>query len=164
MPRKLAAGPVAALRFLCGVVAGAALAWPMSAAAQTYTEFPIPTASSQPYGITAGPDGALWFTEALGNKIGRITTAGTITEFPITPGSGPTGITAGPDGALWFTESAGNIGRITTAGLFTEFGGGAGLPTAITAGPDGALWFTESNTNEALPQTDEHVPVGRRSP
>jgi hypothetical protein len=40
------------------------------------------------------------------NQIGRITTEGTITEYPIpTPDSGPNGITAGPDGALWFTES-----------------------------------------------------------
>jgi virginiamycin B lyase len=26
-----------------------------------------------PGGITAGPDGALWFAELSGNKIGRIT-------------------------------------------------------------------------------------------
>jgi streptogramin lyase len=43
-------------------------------------EFPIPTPNSQPLGITPGPDGALWFTENEGNKIGRITTAGAITE------------------------------------------------------------------------------------
>jgi len=36
------------------------------------TEFLVPTANSGPCGITAGPDGALWFTEELGNKIGRI--------------------------------------------------------------------------------------------
>jgi virginiamycin B lyase len=43
-------------------------------------EFRLPPArvgdlnvSSQPWGITAGPDGNLWFTEQVGNKIGRIT-------------------------------------------------------------------------------------------
>jgi streptogramin lyase len=83
----------------------------------TFTEFPIPTANSQPHGITAGPDGALWFAEFNGNKIGRITTTGTITEFAIPTASGGSfGITAGPDGALWFTESI-KIGRITTTGL-----------------------------------------------
>jgi virginiamycin B lyase len=63
----------------------------------------------------AGPDGALWFTEQAGNKIGRITPAGAITEFSIpTPGAAPLFITAGPDGALWFVESNVNkIGRIT---------------------------------------------------
>ena len=75
------------------------------------------TAGSGPIGIAAGPDGNLWFTEAGGDRIGRITPAGAITEFTagITAGSGPFGITAGPDGNLWFTEIDGNrIGRITT--------------------------------------------------
>jgi streptogramin lyase len=38
-----------------------------------FTEHPVPTSGSAPYGITTGPDGALWFTEAFGNRIGRIT-------------------------------------------------------------------------------------------
>ena len=38
-------------------------------------------------------------------KIGRITTAGVITEFAIPTANGePLGIAAGPDGALWFTR------------------------------------------------------------
>jgi streptogramin lyase len=32
-----------------------------------------------------GPDGALWFTERLADKIGRLTTAGLFTEFPLPP-------------------------------------------------------------------------------
>ena len=47
---------------------------PAWAKADTITEFPIPTISSFPTGITAGPDGNLWFTESSGDKIGRITT------------------------------------------------------------------------------------------
>jgi uncharacterized protein (TIGR03437 family) len=31
-----------------------------------------PTLNSYPYGITTGPDGALWFVEKMGNSIGRI--------------------------------------------------------------------------------------------
>src|SRR6059036_907923 len=50
-------------------------------ASTRYREFIVPTARSSPTGITAGPDGALWFTEEGANAIGRITTAGTITEF-----------------------------------------------------------------------------------
>jgi virginiamycin B lyase len=91
---------------------------------QVITEFMIPTSGSQPAAIAAGPDGALWFTEEDGNKIGRITTAGVITnEFTVpTSNSRPNGIAAGPDGALWFTEGSGSkIGRITTAGVITEF-------------------------------------------
>ncbi|MBK9965851.1 MAG: hypothetical protein IPP07_13485 [Holophagales bacterium] len=49
----------------------------------TIHEFPIPTAGSLPYGLTSGPDGAIWFTEWASNKVGRITTAGVVTEFTI---------------------------------------------------------------------------------
>jgi streptogramin lyase len=112
------------------------------------SEFPVPTANGQPFGITAGPDGNLWFAEYLGNKIGRITPQGAITEFTIpTANSQSNGITAGPDGNVWFVEGAANkIGRITPNGTITEFT----IPTAnsgprdITAGPDQNLWFTEN--------------------
>jgi virginiamycin B lyase len=62
-----------------------------------------------------GPDGALWFTEHAGSRIGRITLQGAITEYLVpTRASVPMVIAPGPDGALWFTEYYGNkIGRIT---------------------------------------------------
>ena len=121
--------------------------WAAPAAAQSVTEFTVPTPVSQPAGITLGPDGALWFTEENGHKIGRITTGGQITEYatPTQP-SAPNEITTGPDGALWFTEFGANppkIGRLTTAGVFKEFDLPVGSgPDGITAGPDGAIWFT----------------------
>ncbi len=41
-------------------------------------------------GITAGPDGALWFADFYGVKIGRIATVGTISQYPVlTPHSAP---------------------------------------------------------------------------
>ena len=45
----------------------------------------------EPDGIAAGPDGNLWFTEIDGNRIGRITPTGVVTEFSagITAGAGP---------------------------------------------------------------------------
>ena len=139
------------LRPLC-VVASVALGLPAAAGAQIITEFPIPTANSGPFGITAGPDAALWFAEGSGNKIGRITTAGAVSEFSIpTANSGPSGVAVGSDGALWFTElSADKIGRITTSGVITEYPvpTGAAQPNWIIAGPDGALWFTEQGTNQ----------------
>jgi len=115
------------------------------------TTYPVPSPGGGPAGITAGPDGALWFTEGAGNRIGRITTAGAIMENPLpTAGARPFGITVGPDGALWFTESgAGQIGRITTAGAITEYPLPRGLgPARITTGPDGALWFTRDDSDE----------------
>jgi streptogramin lyase len=66
-----------------------------------------------PGGITAGPDGALWFTNY--DSIGRMTTNGRFTGYANPGISFPAGITAGPYGALWFTNNGNNsIGRITT--------------------------------------------------
>lgn len=100
--------------------------------------------NNQPYDITAGPDGALWFTEPNTNHIGRITVSGEISEYAVpTTNSGSYFLTAGSDGALWFSEQFVNkIGRITTSGNVTEYP----VPNysfEITSGPDGALWFTE---------------------
>jgi len=135
-----------ALALLGTVIPGLALA-------QAITEFHIPTADAEPFGIAAGPDGNLWFAEhGAVSQIGRITTAGSFTEFPVpTALSLPRGITAGPDGNLWFTEEDGNnIGRITTAGVVTEFPvpTAASEPGGITTGPDGNLWFTEVQANK----------------
>jgi hypothetical protein len=94
----------------------------------------------------------LWFTEFGGNRIGRITTAGVITEYTVpTAASGPSVIAAGPDGALWFSEYDGNkIGRVTTSGAFAEYSipTASGAPVGIVAGPDGALWFAEQGGNK----------------
>ena len=120
------------------------------------TRFPV---SSNPLDITAGPDGNLWFTSNVEghdgpNRVGRITTAGVVTdftiEFPLPLAGGPIQITAGPDGSLWFTDSGANkIGRITTAGVMTGFPipTAESRPSGIAAGPDGNLWFTEENAN-----------------
>lgn len=107
---------------------------------------------ASPSDITKGNDGALWFTDPGRNVIGRITTAGAITEFAIpTADSGPMGIAAGADGAVWFTEEQANkIGRITAAGTFTEFAipTAKSTPKSMAAGKDGALWFTETDGNK----------------
>ena len=116
------------------------------------TEFPLASVDTNAYGISAGPDGNLWFAECFVNKIGRITSNGTVTEFPApTPGACPMGITSGPDGNLWFTELyAGQIGRITPQGTITEFAipTADGWPFNITVGPDDNLWFTERQGNK----------------
>jgi virginiamycin B lyase len=118
----------------------------------TIDQFPVPTGGSRPYTIVAGPDGALWFTESIGNKIGRITTGGSFKEYPVpTADSGPYGIATGPDGNIWFTERFGDqIARFKIAGQgITEF------PIApfaqawdIAPGADGNLWFTEEDIHQ----------------
>ncbi len=137
----------------CAAVALAMTALPAAASITAPTmEFVAPTASSQPFQIVAGPDGAMWFTELAGNKIGRVTTAGAISEFSVTTAaSQPTGIVAGPDGNLWFTEAtAGKIGQITTAGVVTEFAipTSGSQPFGIALGSDGNLWFAEQGASK----------------
>jgi hypothetical protein len=92
----------------------------------------------------------MWFTEEEGcaagscpGEIGRITTAGIITDYPLPDiDSFPEGITVGPDSAMWFTNTS-NIGRITTAGAITEYPlTTISGPQGITTGSDGSLWFT----------------------
>jgi streptogramin lyase len=137
------------------------------------TQFPLPTPDGGPGPLTVGPDGNLWFDEGFPailpgvlppDRIGRITPAGAITEFPL-----PTdytivaynpALTVGPDGNLWFTDLSESspepfaIGRITPAGAITEFPvgtSGAGPVGAPTVGPDGNLWFTaESSSGPAI--------------
>jgi virginiamycin B lyase len=93
------------------------------------TSFASSTSSSvtQPWGITTGPDGAIWFASLTGGsgKLMRIptnaTSASQITSFPVPSKGGVYWIATGPDGALWFTEWLNNgsgtrpgwIGRMT---------------------------------------------------
>ena len=115
--------------------------------------YQLPVPGSEPSSITVGPDGALWFTEFLANKIGRITTNGVITEFPIPfnpdllTNVAAFGIILGPDNNLWFSEYndvAGSIGRLTPAGVITIFPTptAASFPTFL-ATDDTNVWFGE---------------------
>jgi streptogramin lyase len=132
-------------------------------AGPTVDYFFIPTGSSNPRSIAVGPDGNLWFGEADGNRIGRITPKGVISEFRIGRSKNPYGITAGSDGNLWFTERTGNkIAAISTAGtLLHEYAvpSSDAQPYDIAAGPDGNLWFTENNSSEDAPDN-----IGRVTP
>lgn len=152
---------VAALGAAIAFHAGAAVAAPV------LDEFTIPTPDTSPLGITAGPDGAVWFVSQTGHNIvngtaqsgaiGRIDASGAITEFPL-PGfptlhSGPKHIATGSDGNLWFTGAVSAIGccnwsviaRMTPSGAFTVFQPPNlnSRPYEIVAGPDGALWFSD---------------------
>ena len=129
------------------------------------TEFPVPSAqapaftsgSTHVYGITNGPDHSLWFVTNCCDatnpgEIGRITTAGAITLFPVASGTTPTvGVTMGPDGNLWYPVNTTNrsvdmIQRMTPAGVVTgdfPIATAYSDPSRIVTGPDGNLWFTE---------------------
>lgn len=139
-------------------------------------EYPVPGTALTGYGggISAGPDGALWFTQSAYNEIGMIgrATIGTtghvtVARYPTpTHDAAPGAITVGPDGALWFTEGpyhetkntapshVSRIGRLVIGRrgnvIITEYPTPTrdASPTDIITGPDGALWFTESTVNQ----------------
>lgn len=121
------------------------------ATAGGFSQYPVGGPHAFLFDITSGADGALWFSEFGAAKVGRITTAGAVVDYPTpTPFSGPQGITAGPpgDANVWFTEqSANKVARITPGGAITEFPipTPSSGPQGIAAGPDGNLWFSESN-------------------
>jgi virginiamycin B lyase len=73
-------------------------------------EFVVPGGEAD--GISAGPEGDIWFTEWFKRKIGRITPGGLIAEFHL-PHPRSVGIAAGVDGSLWFAGPVSHtIGRI----------------------------------------------------
>jgi streptogramin lyase len=122
------------------------------------TEFPLSSSAVSLTGITAGPDGNIWFTDRGANAIGEISpTTHAISLFTVpTANCWPYGIAAGSDGNLWFTEEATNkIGEINpTTHAITEFtlpsasndGDKLAFPRGITAGPDGNIWFAWSGS------------------
>jgi virginiamycin B lyase len=116
----------------------------------TITEYA--SGGSVPLGITAGPEGDLWFADPTFQKVTRMSTGGAINNaYVLRSGGRPSYLTTGADGAVWFTDYANDsIGRVTVSGSITEYP----LPTAnaspgwITSGPDGASWFTESSAGK----------------
>jgi virginiamycin B lyase len=92
---------------------------------------------SEPGAITAGPDGALWFTN-INNRIGRITVDGTITSYDTDTADvrAPSSIADGADGKLWFTSSANH--RLGFVRL--PVADGAGAPDAPSPEPQPFPW------------------------
>ncbi len=174
VPKLLLFATVASQTMLfaaAAVPAGAApsLAFP-AAAPGTVSEFRpagiSQTATTDPLGITTGPDGNIWFTDAGASTIARVSTSGSgLAEFKTnTGGATPVGITKGPDNRIWFTElsaSVNQVGRSSTTGSQNEFAinkAGA-MPTGIVTGPDGHMWFTDFG-NSTIGTIDPNAPAG----
>src|SRR3954468_12382792 len=86
-------------------------------------QFKVPTAGSSPEHITLASDGNFWFTESfqnssntVANNLGRITPAGTVTEFHVCDQCFPTDVVQGSDGILYYTKNDAPLGRLRTTG------------------------------------------------
>jgi virginiamycin B lyase len=152
------------------------------------SEFSLPKGGIVPGLIASGADGALWFTYVTADAsqgaagpafgIGRITTTGAVTLFPLPATAGrASGLISGPDGNLWLAEAptdkglAPHLARFTQAGVYTQFplkGDDRQGSLVITVGPDDAIWvggvgllerFTTSGveTSLVLPDPTDRV-------
>ena len=136
-----------------------------------FTAYPVPTNAPEgiaggPESIAPGPDGALWFTTGDSinpGEIGRITTTGQITVYPLPDGAMPFDVAFGPGNTLWYL--AGNIpgdpgdfvevGSLniaeaspgTSDGFTASYAGPSTSVVSITLGPDGNMWLSDDGNN-----------------
>jgi virginiamycin B lyase len=103
----------------------------------------VPTGNAQAESIIGGPDGAIWFYETLGEKIGMISEGGSFAEYPLPNNdsqAAPDQITQGGPDFLWF-QAGNGIYKITTKGVITlEMPGPRVYYQGIALGPDGNVW------------------------
>src|SRR6267378_6600071 len=136
---------VGAMRASRGAASGA----DVSALKVTIREWDVPTKGAHPHDPAVGPDGALWFTEQLQNKLGRVDPkTGIFKEYALKiEDSGPHGLVADSNGNIWFTGNGkGYIGKLDPrSGSVTEYM----MPDAEAEDPHtavfdshGILWFT----------------------
>lgn len=114
-------------------------------------QYTTPTVGSAPFDIVSNSDGNLWFTEYQGNKIGKISTNGTITEYPLQSSYMyyPEGITRDASGNLWIAENGNGcacVAKMTTTGSIATFKayqlGCQPYPAGIATTTDGNVWYT----------------------
>src|SRR5215469_5284310 len=148
---------------LCGILVALALpAAPRPRAAAdvaslnvSIREWPVPSKGGHPHDPAVGTDGALWFTEQMVNKIGRLDPkTGEIKEYPLpeSKNAGPHGLVADKDGNIWFTANFGgyigkldpNTGKVTEYKMPVEK---ADDPHTAVFDSRGILWFTVQGGN-----------------
>jgi virginiamycin B lyase len=141
--------------FLCAVVlAVAAVCFAASAANVSIKEWDVPTPNSRPHDPAVAPDGSLWYTGQMANKLGRLDPkTGEFKEYPLkTPESGPHGLVADKNGNIWFTAIfKGYVGKLDPkTGEITEYhmtDARVRDPHTPALDPQGNVWFTTEQSN-----------------
>lgn len=145
------------LTAIIAVLAGTAVANVPPAAAGV-TAFAVPTSAAGLGRIATAPNGDMWFVEADVNKVGKITTAGVVTEYSLpaqtVSGSTVKDLDVGPDGRVWVVfdsgwqavalDQSGNV----TVGPLDLFGNPYG--EHVRALPDGSAWVTLSYDEDGV--------------
>ncbi|MGI5165202.1 virginiamycin B lyase family protein [Spirillospora sp. CA-253888] len=153
--RRTRTGALVAAAVLAAVPAAVALQAPAGAAEAA--EYPVPTSDSAPFGITAGPDGSIWWAEHAGG-IGRREPSGKVTLRPFFSNSKnnhavPTDMATATDGAIWFADAnwgSPRLGRVDqNTGAFNgyepqntgDIDFSTGQLTGVTRGEGVTMWF-----------------------
>ena len=121
----------------------------------TIREWAVPTKGAHPHDPAVGPDGSLWFTEQMSNKLGRLDPkTGKFKEYALVSGknSGPHGLVADQFGNIWYTANFGGyIGKLDpNTGKITEYqmpNKKADDPHTAVFDAFGMLWFTVQGGN-----------------
>ena len=120
---------------------------------------------SHPYGLTGGPDGALYVADAGGNDLvridpdtGEVSLVAVFDQITIPTPDGeqvlqavPTGVTLGEDDNLYVTFFHGGVAQVTTSGEVTPYAQDVILATDIQLGPDGELYVVQIADFEFTP-------------
>src|SRR6266852_552939 len=110
-------------------------------------EWDVPTKGAHPHDPAVAPDGSLWFTEQLQNKLGRLDPAsGTFKEYTLKiEDSGPHGLVADASGNIWF-NGKGYIGKLDPKSgdvkVYQMPDARAEDPHTAVFDARGILWFT----------------------
>jgi streptogramin lyase len=148
-PLAITAGPAGNMWFIEGVGPNIGYVTPSG----KITEYSTGLGDSYSFGIATGSDGRVWFADNGNTSIGAITADGkTVSDYTAGFTGDPISIVAGPDGNLYFGETTPVVGRITTAGVVTEYPFTATEGTfpilGIAVGPDGNIWFANNSHSQ----------------
>jgi virginiamycin B lyase len=126
-----------------------------------------------PYGITATPDGTVWYASLAGNHIARVdpATGAAATVQPPTPGQGARRVWSDSQGRVWVSEwSAGQVAVLTPAtGSWREWRLPGERPSAYAVFVDDrdVIWLTDFGGNAIVrfdPSTETFSSVALPSP
>jgi len=101
--------------------------------------------NGQIFGVASGQNGDEWFTRPFRGTVARISSDGTVTDFPLGGHASPDGVVVDSSGNVWISitgsDTSEHLDRLTPSGELSEWGSGAGDPIGLTIGPDGNLWI-----------------------
>ncbi len=103
-------------------------------------------------GIAPGPQGTEWFARFYDNEISHITSGGKLVTKKLPKkhfNPEPEYVVVDHEGNVWFTARGHgcSLGRLSPAGVFTEYGIGGDCEGHLTIGPDGNIWVASYTGN-----------------